>query len=39
MEDVNKLNRKTIEAIEKSRERMRKGKFLTEIKARKKLGL
>lgn len=33
------LSKETIEAIEKSRERMRKGKFLTEAEARKRLGL
>lgn len=33
------LSNETIEAIEKSRERMKKGKFLTEAEARKKLGL
>jgi len=34
-----KLSRETIEAIEKSRERIKKGKFLTEAEARKRLGL
>lgn len=33
------LSQETIEAIEKARERMRKGKFLTEAEARKRLGL
>jgi flagellar motor component MotA len=33
------LSIETIEAIEKARERMKKGKFLTEEEARKKLGL
>ncbi len=34
-----KLSRETIIAIEKARERMQKGKFLTEAEARKRLGL
>ena len=34
-----KLSKETIEAIEKARERMKKGKFLTEAEARKRLGL
>ncbi len=34
-----KLSRETIEAIEKSRERMKKGHFLTEKEARRRLGL
>jgi len=33
------LSKEAIEAIEKARERMRKGKFLTEAEARKRLGL
>jgi len=33
------LSKETIEAIEKARERMRKGKFLTEAEARKRLGM
>ena len=33
------LSKETIEAIEKARERMKKGKFLTEAEARKRLGL
>ena len=33
------LSRQTIEAIERARERIRKGKFLTEQEARKRLGL
>ena len=33
------LSRETIEAIEKARERMRKGRFVTEEEARKRLGL
>ena len=34
-----KLSKETIEAIEKARERIKKGKFLTEADARKRLGL
>lgn len=34
-----KLSRETIEAIEKARERIKKGKFLTEAEAKKRLGL
>lgn len=34
-----KLSVETIEAIEKARERIRKGKFITESEARKRLGL
>ena len=34
-----KLSRETIKAIEKARERMKKGKFLTEDEAKKRLGL
>lgn len=33
------LSKETVEAIEKARERMRKGKFVTEEEARKRLGL
>ena len=33
-----KLSRETIEAIEKARERIKKGNFLTEKEARKRLG-
>lgn len=33
------LSRETVEAIEKSRERIKKGKFLTEAEAKKRLGL
>ena len=33
------LSRETVEAIEKARERMRKGKFLSEEQAKKRLGL
>ena len=33
------LSRETIEAIEKARERIKKGKFLTEAEARRRLGL
>jgi predicted transcriptional regulator len=33
------LSRETIEAIEKARERIKKGKFLTEEEAKKRLGL
>jgi len=34
-----KLSRETIEDIERSRKRIREGKFLTEEEAKKKLGL
>lgn len=34
-----KLSKETIEAIEKARERIKKGKFLTEAEAKKRLGL
>ena len=34
-----KLSRETIEAIEKARERIKKGRFLTEEEARKRLGI
>ena len=34
-----KLSKETIEAIEKARDRIKKGKFLTEAEARKRLGL
>lgn len=37
--DEPELSKETIEAIEKARERMRKGHFLTEEQARKRLGL
>ena len=33
------LSRETIEAIEKARARIKKGKFLTETEAKKRLGL
>ncbi len=33
------LSQETIQAIEKARERIKKGKFLTEAEARKRLGL
>ncbi|MBI1970735.1 hypothetical protein HYS47_03240 [Candidatus Woesearchaeota archaeon] len=33
------LSQETIQAIEKARERIKKGKFLTESEARKRLGL
>lgn len=33
------LSRETIEAIERARERIKKGKFLTEAEAKKRLGL
>ena len=33
------LSKETIEAIEKARERIKKGKFLTEAEAKKRLGL
>ena len=33
------LSRETVEAIEKARERMKKGRFLTEAEARKRLGI
>ena len=34
-----KLSKETIEAIKRARERIKKGKFLTEAEARKRLGL
>jgi len=34
-----KLSQQTIEAIEKARERMKRGEFLTEAEAKKRLGL
>ncbi len=34
-----KLSQETIKAIEEARERIKKGKFLTEAEARKRLGL
>lgn len=34
-----KLSKETVEAIEKARERIKKGHFLTEAEARKRLGL
>ncbi len=34
-----KLSKETVEAIEKARERIKKGRFLTEAEARKRLGL
>jgi len=34
-----KLSKETVEAIEKARDRIKKGKFLTEAEARKRLGL
>jgi len=40
--NVNKepeLSKETIEAIEKARERIKKGKFVTEAEAKKRLGL
>ncbi len=33
------LSKETIQAIEKARERIKRGKFLTEAEARKRLGL
>jgi hypothetical protein len=33
------LSRETIKSIEKARERLKKGKFLTETEAKKRLGL
>lgn len=33
------LSKETVEAIEKARERMKKGRFLTESEAKKRLGL
>jgi len=33
------LSKETIEAIEKARERIKKGKFVTEAEAKKRLGL
>ncbi|MBS3121636.1 hypothetical protein J4434_02015 [Candidatus Woesearchaeota archaeon] len=38
-EDEPELSQETIKAIEKARERVRKGKFLTEEEAKKRLGL
>ena len=38
-EDEPELSQETIRAIEKARERIRKGKFLTEEDAKKRLGL
>jgi predicted transcriptional regulator len=38
-ENEPELSREAMEAIEKARERIRKGKFLTEAEARKRLGL
>ncbi len=35
----NKLSKETIQAIEKARERIRKGNFLTEKQAKKRLGI
>lgn len=34
-----KLSKETIEAIERARERIKRGKFLTEAEAKKRLGL
>ncbi len=34
-----KLSQETVEAIEKSRKRIKEGKFLTEAEAKKRLGL
>jgi len=34
-----KLSKETVEAIEKARARIKKGKFLTEAEAKKRLGL
>lgn len=34
-----KLSKETLEAIEKARERIKQGKFISEAKARKRLGL
>ena len=39
MEKNPKLSEETIRAIEKARTRIKKGKFLTETEARKRLGL
>ncbi|MBS3168507.1 hypothetical protein J4216_05240 [Candidatus Woesearchaeota archaeon] len=39
VKDEPKLSRETIDAIEKARERIKKGKFLTESEAKKRLGL
>ncbi len=33
------LSKETVESIERARERMKRGKFLTEAEARKRLGL
>ena len=34
-----KLSKETVEAIERARERIKKGKFLTEAEAKKRLGI
>ena len=39
VEEEPELSKEAIEAIERARERMRKGKFVTENEARKRLGL
>ncbi|MBN2459288.1 hypothetical protein JXB28_03300 [Candidatus Woesearchaeota archaeon] len=39
VKDKPELSKETVEAIEKARERIRKGKFVTEAEARKRLGL
>lgn len=39
MEEEPKLSKETIKAIAEARERLRKGKFLTEAEAKKRLGL
>ena len=39
MKDDPEMSKQTIHAIEKSRERIRKGKFLSEEAAKKRLGL
>ncbi|MBI3032356.1 hypothetical protein HYY69_02685 [Candidatus Woesearchaeota archaeon] len=37
--DEPKLSKETVEAIEKARERIKKSNFLTEVEAKKRLGL
>ena len=39
VEEEPKLSKETVRAIEEARERIKKGKFLTEAEAKKKLGL
>ena len=39
VEEEPKLSKETVRAIEEARERLRKGRFLTEYEAKKRLGL